>query len=68
MPHNGSAAAVTLEPEGGDGVGDRPEDVVSVAEAVRMLGVGRARVYQRLESGALDAVDTHPVQITLGSV
>lgn len=33
-----------------------------------MLGVGRARVYQLLEAGVLEAVDTQPLQITLASV
>jgi putative transcriptional regulator (Ypuh-like) len=47
---------------------DQAVDVVSVAEATRMLGIGRARVYQLLEAGVLEAVDTEPVQITLASV
>ena len=38
-------------------------EVVSVAEATRMLGVRRARVYQLLDVGVLEAVDTEPVQI-----
>jgi segregation and condensation protein B len=33
-----------------------------------MLGVGRARVYQLLDAGVLEAVDTQPLQITLASV
>jgi hypothetical protein len=33
-----------------------------------MLGIGRARVYQLLDSGVLEAVDTEPLQITLASV
>jgi segregation and condensation protein B len=41
---------------------------VSVAEAVRLLGVGRARVYQLLDAGVLQAVDTEPLQITVRSV
>jgi segregation and condensation protein B len=47
---------------------DLAVDVVSVAEATRMLGVGRARVYQLLEVGLLEVVNTQPLQITLGSV
>jgi segregation and condensation protein B len=45
-----------------------PAEAVSVAEAVRILGVGRARVYQLLEAGVLEAGDTDPVQITLASM
>jgi segregation and condensation protein B len=67
VSHNGAPNAITIEPEG-DGAGDQPVDVVSVAEAARMLGVGRARMYQLLEVGALEAVDAEPVQITLSSV
>jgi segregation and condensation protein B len=39
-----------------------------VAEAARRLGVGRARIYQLLEAGALDSVGTQPLRITLDSL
>jgi hypothetical protein len=45
-----------------------PSTRLSVAEATRRLGVGRARVYQLIEAGALDTVSTRPVRITLDSV
>jgi hypothetical protein len=35
-----------------------PSTTLSVAEATRRLGVGRARVYQLIEAGALDTVGT----------
>ena len=63
---DGFSVAAAGEP--GVGVADRVIDVVSVAEAVRVLGVGRARVYQLLDAGVLEAVDTEPLQITLRSV
>ncbi len=63
------ASAVGTGERDSDGADrERVIEVVSVAEAVRMLGVGRARVYQLLDAGVLDAVDTEPVQITLASV
>ena len=45
-----------------------PSTTLSVAEATRRLGVGRARVYQLIEAGALDTVSTQPVRITLDSL
>src|SRR6266852_4955847 len=45
-----------------------PSTTLSVAEATRRLGVGRARVYQLIEAGALDTVGTQPVRITLDSL
>src|SRR2546430_16668241 len=41
---------------------------LSVADATRRLGVGRARVYQLIEAGALDTLSTQPVRITLDSL
>jgi hypothetical protein len=66
VSHNGSTAAASLDQR--DGAVDRPQDVVSVADATRMLGVGRARVYQLLDAGVLESLDTQPLQITLASV
>src|SRR5438105_3036283 len=63
-----ASAMGAIHGEPGVGVADRVIDVVSVAEAVRVLGVGRARVYQLLDAGVLEAVDTEPLQITLRSV
>ena len=45
-----------------------PSTTLSVAEATSRLGVGRARVYQLIEAGALDTGGTEPVRITLDSV
>ncbi len=39
-----------------------------MAEAARRLGVGRARVYQLIEAGALDTLGSQPVRITLDSL
>ena len=41
---------------------------MSVAEATRLLGVGRARVYQLLDAGVLDAVSEQPLRISIASV
>lgn len=41
-----------------------PSTTVSVVEATRRLGVGRARVYQLIEAGSLDTLGTQPVRIT----
>ena len=41
---------------------------MSVAEATRLLGVGRARVYQLLDAGALEAVSEQPLRISIASV
>lgn len=62
-----SAVSAGVVEYDGDAV-ERLVEVVSVTEAVRMLGVGRARVYQLVDAGVLEAVDTEPVQITLASV
>src|SRR5438105_3852811 len=45
-----------------------PSTTLSVAEATRRLGVGRARVYQLIAGGALDTLGTQPVRITLDSL
>jgi hypothetical protein len=45
-----------------------PSTTLSVAEATRRLGVGRARVYQLIEAGMLDTVGAQPVRITLDSL
>src|ERR1700674_372687 len=45
-----------------------PSTTLSVAEATRRLGVGRARVYQLIAAGALDTLGTQPVRITLDSL
>src|SRR5436190_10822711 len=41
---------------------------VSVGEAARRLGIGRARVYQLLEAGLLEPVGAEPLRISLDSV
>jgi len=49
---------------------DVAQDVgsVSVAEAARLLGIGRARIYQLLSAGLFDAVSDEPLRISLATI
>jgi segregation and condensation protein B len=44
------------------------EELLSVAQAARRLGVARSRVYQLVSSGALDDAGTQPLRLTAVSV